>query len=41
LLEEDDEVVETWYLLGWLNKLRATFEAKSDQQQVLHFLGVQ
>ncbi len=23
LLAEDDEVVETWYLLGWLNKLRA------------------
>ncbi|TRY79336.1 hypothetical protein TCAL_06603 [Tigriopus californicus] len=23
LLEEDDSCVETWYLLGWLNKLRA------------------
>lgn len=23
LLEEDDEIVETWYLLGWLNSLRA------------------
>lgn len=23
LLEEDDECVETWYLLGWLNRLRA------------------
>ena len=22
LLEEDDEVVEVWYLLGWLNRLR-------------------
>ncbi len=23
LLEEDDQVVDTWYLLGWLNRLRA------------------
>ena len=30
LLEEDDEVVETWYLLGWVNSLRATFESKAD-----------
>ena len=22
-MEEDDECVETWYLLGWLNRLRA------------------
>ena len=26
LIEEDEDVVETWYLLGWLNKLRADFE---------------
>lgn len=26
LTEEDDEVVDPWYLLGWLNKLRADFE---------------
>lgn len=32
LLEEDDEVVETWYLLGWLNRLRATLE-KSDGEK--------
>lgn len=24
LTEEDDEVVNTWYLLGWLNYLRAS-----------------
>ena len=30
LLEEDEEVVETWYLLGWVNKLRATFESKAE-----------
>jgi hypothetical protein len=30
LLEEDDEVVETWYLLGWVNSLRASFESKTD-----------
>jgi hypothetical protein len=24
LVEEDDSVVEAWYLLGWLNRLRAT-----------------
>merc|ERR1712133_308610 len=26
LIEEDEDVVDTWYLLGWLNKLRADFE---------------
>ena len=30
LLEEDEEVVETWYLLGWVNRLRATFESKAE-----------
>ena len=24
MLAEDDEVVDTWYLLGWVNRLRAT-----------------
>jgi len=23
LIEEDDEIVDTWYLLGWVNKLRS------------------
>ena len=30
LLEEDDKVVETWYLL---NKLRATFDARVNSSQ--------
>ncbi len=31
LLEEDDEVVETWYLLGWVNRLRATLVKRTFQ----------
>ncbi len=31
LLEEDDEVVETWYLLGWLNHLRASQEGQEEE----------
>jgi len=27
LTEEDDEVIDVWYLLGWLNKLRSENEA--------------
>lgn len=30
LVEEDEDVVQIWYLLGWLNKLRADFEAAND-----------
>ena len=26
LIEEDEDVVDTWYLLGWLNKLRSDLE---------------
>ena len=33
LLEEDDEVVETWYLLGWVNRLRAMDTQDLDTQQ--------
>jgi len=29
LIEEDEDVVDTWYLLGWLNKLRADFEREN------------
>ena len=29
LTEEDDEIVDVWYLLGWLNKLRS--ENESDE----------
>ena len=33
LVEEDDEIVDSWYLLGWVNKLR------SEQEQDEMFLG--
>ena len=33
LIEEDDEIVDAWYLLGWLNKLR------SDTEQDEMYLG--
>lgn len=26
LVEEDEEIVDAWYLLGWLNKLRSDTE---------------
>merc|ERR1719322_1053284 len=40
LLEEDDEVVETWYLLGWLNRIRATTEEESGYDgNVRFYLG--
>ena len=29
LIEEDEQVVDTWYLLGWLNKLRADLETET------------
>ena len=29
LIEEDEDVVDTWYLLGWLNKLRADLEREN------------
>ena len=32
LIEEDEDVVDTWYLLGWLNKLRADFEREPNNQ---------
>ena len=32
LIEEDENVVDTWYLLGWLNKLRADFEKENSQK---------
>ena len=38
LLEEDDEVVETWYLLGWVNKLRATFEARTESETKVSYV---
>jgi len=31
MLEEDDQVVETWYLLGWLNWLRANDESSPEE----------
>ena len=31
MLEEDDQVVDTWYLLGWINRLRATAEDGGDE----------
>ena len=33
LIEEDDEIVDAWYLLGWVNKLR------SEQEKDELFLG--
>ena len=33
LTEEDDEIVDVWYLLGWVNKLR------SEQEQDDMYLG--
>ena len=32
MIEEDEDVVDTWYLLGWLNKLRADFEREPNNQ---------
>lgn len=32
LLEEDDEVVEVWYLLGWSNYIRGEEEYKRNAQ---------
>ena len=36
LIEEDEDVVDTWYLLGWLNKLRADFERDSTAEDTLN-----
>ena len=40
LIEEDEDVVDTWYLLGWLNKLRADFErskvTESKDEDIYH-----
>ncbi|XP_033116021.1 probable assembly chaperone of rpl4 [Anneissia japonica] len=36
LLEEDDEVVQVWYLLGWLHVLQDTDEDKSYARYFLH-----
>ena len=33
LTEEDELVVDTWYLLGLVNKLRADFEAKENDEE--------
>ena len=32
-MEEDEQVVDTWYLLGWLNKLRADLYLENNHGQ--------
>jgi len=40
LVDEDDEVVETWYLLGWLNRIRSTTEDEAGYDgNVRFYLG--